>query len=239
MIKGLLFDYGGTIDTNGRHWANVIWEAYQAAGIMITYEQFLEAYTFGEKSLAINPIIKPHHIFSEVLHLKMEQQFLYLKLDVDFKTKITEIVGHCMKLVLTTVEDAKKSLDLLADRYPMVLVSNFYGNIQSVLTDFGLIGYFNDIVESAVVGVRKPNPAIYQLGVDRIGLEAAACVVIGDSFKKDITPAKEVGCKTIWLNVDGIEEDLVSAGNGAADIQINDFAVLPEALQKMSNAFSL
>ena len=45
--------------------------------------------------------------------------------------------------------------------YPMVLVSNFYGNINQVLKDAGIDGYFSRVIESAVVGVRKPNPAIH------------------------------------------------------------------------------
>lgn len=237
MVKGLLFDYGGTIDTNGRHWANVIWEAYQAASVATSFERFIEAYTFGEKALAINPIIKPYHTFSDVLRLKTEQQFSYLNLGDSWYSKIEEIVSHCMKLVLTTITEAKKTLNLLAEKFPMVLVSNFYGNIQSVLADFDLADYFNDIVESAVVGVRKPDPAIYQLGVDRIGLRAEECVVIGDSFKKDIIPARELGCKTIWLNVDGIQEDLAVVGNGGADVQIDDFIQLPEALQRINTQF--
>lgn len=236
MIKGLLFDYGGTIDTNGRHWANVIWEAYQATGIETSFEQFMEAYAFGEKSLAINPIIKPHHIFSDVLRLKIELQFSHLKLKDDWYPKIEEVVSRCMELVVATVSKAKKTLDELAGQYPMVLVSNFYGNIQSVLSDFGLAHYFEYIVESAVVGVRKPNPAIYQLGVDHIGFKAAECAVIGDSFKKDIIPAKEVGCKTIWLNVDGIQEDLSVVGNESADAQIGDFIELQEALRKINTS---
>ena len=28
-IKGIIFDYGGTIDTNSRHWAEVLWESMQ------------------------------------------------------------------------------------------------------------------------------------------------------------------------------------------------------------------
>ena len=34
-IDGIIFDYGGTLDTNGRHWANVLWEGYQHALIDI------------------------------------------------------------------------------------------------------------------------------------------------------------------------------------------------------------
>jgi putative hydrolase of the HAD superfamily len=91
----------------------------------------------------------------------------------------------------------------LAKKYKLVLVSNFYGNIQTILNDFNLMSYFADIIESSVVGVRKPNPAIYQLGVDAMGYNADQVLVVGDSFSKDMVPAKKVGCKAIWLKGEG------------------------------------
>lgn len=233
MIKGILIDYGGTIDTNGRHWANVIWEAYKKADIGLEKEQFLLAYAHGERSLAIHPIIKPYHTFSDVLQLKITQQFEFLKMDTRYKEKISEIAGTCMKEVIKTIAQAKPTLQILAEQYPMILVSNFYGNIGAVLHDLDIAHYFSDIIESAVVGVRKPNPAIYQLGVERIGFEAKECVVIGDSFKKDIIPGKEIGCSTVWINVEGLEEDFKGIGTTAADIQITDFAQLPITLNSL------
>ena len=59
-------------------------------------------------------------------------------------------------------------LDELHKRYPMALVSNFYGNIACVLREFGLEKFFLDIVESAVVGIRKPDPKIFTLGVEAL-----------------------------------------------------------------------
>ncbi|QNL48290.1 HAD family hydrolase [Olivibacter sp. SDN3] len=230
MVKGVLIDYGGTIDTNGRHWANVIWEAYKNTKLDVEKEQFLLAYAHGERSLAIQPIIKPFHTFDDVLRLKIAKQFDFLKLDEQYQDKIDEIASICMELVLKTINHAKPILEVLAERYPLVLVSNFYGNIHAVLNDLNIIHYFSDIVESAVVGVRKPNPEIYQLGVERIGLLAQDCVVVGDSFKKDIVPGKAIGCQTIWINVEGIEEDFNEAETTAADIQITDFDQIPAAL---------
>ena len=60
----------------------------------------------------------------------------------------------------------------LSEHYKLVLVSNFYGNIQTILKDLELFDFFSDIVESSVVGVRKPDPAIYRLGVEAMGLPA-------------------------------------------------------------------
>ena len=33
-VKGIIFDYGGTLDTGGDHWSEVIWDAWQKAGIV-------------------------------------------------------------------------------------------------------------------------------------------------------------------------------------------------------------
>ncbi|MFC6099046.1 HAD family hydrolase [Olivibacter domesticus] len=235
MLKGVLIDYGGTIDTNGRHWANVIWEAYMSVNVNVTKEQFMNAYAFGERALAINPIIKPYHTFKDVLCLKLEQQLEFLSLKGSTESdKIDKMVGYCMEIVRGTIKKAKPTLDIIHAQYPMVLVSNFYGNIQAVLRDLHIDHYFNGVVESAIVGVRKPNPEIYSLGVAEIGLLPQECVVIGDSFKKDILSGKEAGCKTLWLNVDGFIEDLEGAGAEIADIQITDFSQIPAALEKLN-----
>ena len=58
-VKGIIFDYGGTIDTNGIHWAEVIWEQYIKTSVNIGKELFRQAYVHGERTLAKNPIIEP------------------------------------------------------------------------------------------------------------------------------------------------------------------------------------
>ena len=103
-----------------------------------------------------------------------------------------------------------KTLDLLQENkqvlehlkqagYPMVLVSNFYGNINQVLKDAEIDGYFKEVIESAVVGVRKPNPAIFALGVCVLDLPASQVLVVGDTYGKDIIPAHKLGCHTLWI----------------------------------------
>ena len=75
-----------------------------------------------------------------------------------------------------------------------------------MLEEFGLDKYFKDIVESAVVGIRKPDHRIYLLGVEALGLKPEECVVVGDSFYKDIEPAKKAGCKAVWFKGEGWTE---------------------------------
>ena len=50
-----------------------------------------------------------------------------------------------------------------------------------------------------MVGVCKPNPRIFMLGVEALGLSPEQVAVVGDSMEKDILPARQAGCRTIWL----------------------------------------
>ena len=68
------------------------------------------------------------------------------------------------------------------------------------------------VVESAVVGIRKPDPRIFALGVEALGVPAENVLVVGDSYKKDIVPAESIGCQVAWLKGKGwtAEEDAVT-----------------------------
>lgn len=233
-IKGIIFDYGGTIDSNGKHWAEVLWDAYVDNGVPVSKEQFREAYVYAERYLATHAVIEPEDNFFDLLTKKVDLQIDFLVdklfLPAEGKTKGygLAISTQCYTFVKSLISKEKSLLDELKNRYPMVLVSNFYGNVQSVLSDFGLLDYFDDIIESAVVGVRKPDPAIFGLGVQSLDIPASSVVIIGDSYTKDIVPARSLGCHTIWLKGTGWEED---AEDATADLIIDDFIELKSAFQ--------
>lgn len=227
-IKGLIFDYGGTIDSNGLHWSEVIWKGYESECVVLDKDKFRDAYVFAERKLGKNPIIKPFHNFQDMLRIKMGIQFEWLK-EQDLLSKETDdnlsvrIADWCYNYAKRTISQARPLLLRFSQKYPMVLVSNFYGNIETVLKDFQLDTIFPKIIESAVVGIRKPDPRIFSLGVDALGLKAEETVVIGDSFDKDIIPAASLGCQTIWLKNIGWS---AYKGNESADEIISDFLEL-------------
>ncbi|MGE8426607.1 MAG: HAD family hydrolase [Sphingobacterium sp.] len=219
-IKGIIFDYGGTLDTNGGHWGAVIWSGYEKYQVPVNLNAFQEAYTYAERQMALQPIIKPQFNFLEVLEAKLNVQFDYLiaaGYDLD-RSLAHKIAFDGYSLAKNTVEQVKPLLNSLHEKYPIVMVSNFYGNLKSVLDDFGILSYFQAVVESAVVGVRKPDPAIYALGVTKIGLPAQEVLVVGDSYSKDMVPAKAVGCQTLWLKGQTWGEDTLQ-DTSAADQQ--------------------
>lgn len=244
-IKGIIFDYGGTLDTRGDHWSEVLWQGYEHFGIGVAadeevepgvsiYKQaFRDAYVYGERALAVNPIVTPDFHFEDILREKLILELNFLagkelletgKDDAEKQAKLGNDSDASSESLLLSLSDSEihqiavdmahyinaKTLDLLHENkqvlehlkeagYPMVLVSNFYGNINQVLKDAEIDGYFKDVIESAVVGVRKPNPAIFALGVCALDLPASQVLVVGDTYGKDIIPAHKLGCHTLWI----------------------------------------
>ena len=244
-IKGIIFDYGGTLDTRGDHWSEVLWQGYEhfdigvaddeevEPGVSISKQAFRDAYVYGERALAVNPIVTPDFHFEDILREKLILELHFLagkelletgKDDAEKQAKLGNDSDASSESLLLSLSDSEihqiavdmahyinaKTLDLLQENkqvlehlkqagYPMVLVSNFYGNINQVLKDAEIDGYFKEVIESAVVGVRKPNPAIFALGVCALDLPASQVLVVGDTYGKDIIPAHKLGCHTLWI----------------------------------------
>lgn len=237
-IKGIIFDYGGTLDTQGDHWSEVIWKAYLHFGlglsdtecedesmhVSINKKAFRDAYVYGERALAVNPIVTPDMPFWKVLEAKLNLQLSFLSerellptgkddaekqrllphpillSDEKLREKASQVAMYINDETNSLLTENKHVLEHLKQAgYPMVLVSNFYGNINQVLKDAGIDGYFGRVIESAVVGVRKPNPAIFALGVCALDLPASQVLVVGDTYSKDIMPAHQLGCHTLWI----------------------------------------
>ena len=205
MIKGYIFDYGGTLDTGGHHWGKVIWHAYERQQVPVSEAQFREAYVHGERTLGKNPIIQPDFTFRQTLEKKLQLQLEFLHQE-DY---LSPLLDDLYSRTQAETRKSREALLRLKEQYPIVLVSNFYGNIQTVLGEFGLDGVFSQIIESAVVGVRKPDPRIFSLGVEALGLKPDEVVVVGDSIDKDIVPARQAGCHTVWFRGEGWTDDPV------------------------------
>lgn len=219
-MKTLLFDYGGTLDTAARHWNYVLFDGFRAAEAVepqlakVVGTTWREAYVHGERALAKSPIIAPDDDFHTLLRKKVAIEVGYLRdkgvlsLDDAQTDRVVEAVAaHANSIAAAHAAESAKVLEALQARgYRFVLVTNFYGNIAAVLRGYGLAHFFPTIVESAVVGVRKPDAAIWQLGVDAAGVPASDCIAIGDSYGKDIVPARAVGCQTIWFKGEEWEE---------------------------------
>lgn len=228
-MKGLILDYGGTLDSDGMHWGKVIWHAYERCAIPVTETQYREAYVQTERRLGVENIIQPADTFHRTLAIKLAMQLQMLGVDTEryHKLLLDDIYGGVQQTMLRN----RGVLETLKTRQVrMVLVTNFYGNMNRVLQEMGIVHLFHEIIESAVVGIRKPDSRLYQLGVDALlpllpeGSTSRDITVVGDSMDKDIIPAKSIGCQTVWIKGEGWTDSVPD--NAAADHTIDNLTEL-------------
>ena len=205
MIKGILIDFGGTIDSDGIHWFDQFRDAYTLVSD-IPEPRLWDAYVHTERTLGRNPIIKPTDTVCKTLQTKIALQTEYLQSKGITITAQDTILDTCYNKVVKHISTVSKPT-LERIKLPKVLVTNFYGNMHTVLAEFGLAHLFKDVIESSVVGVRKPDPEIFRLGVKALGLEPQETVMIGDNYEKDIVPANSIGCHTILLSLQSDKGD--------------------------------
>ena len=209
--EAVIFDYGGTLDSDGMHWGKRIWHAYQKNGVPVDEPLFRDAYVHAERTLAKNPIIQGNDDFTETLRKKLTIELEYIQERIEGFDPDEWLDDILDTLIEATEESTNLSKEVMSEVFgdyvkkgKTILVSNFYGNVNAVLSQFGLHDSFSQVIESAVVGVRKPDPEIWRMGLRAIGVsDPSKALVIGDSYDKDIIPAHSIGCDTLWFMGEG------------------------------------
>lgn len=235
-MKAVLFDFGGTLDTDGIHWSEKYWEAYFSLRIPISKKEFEESYV-KTLTLCENEVHPEDSLFDTIKHQVM-LQLKYLQdkrvIPLGFNTsesgrKISEL---CYNDVQMNIDKSIALLKELKDKYLLGLVSNFHGNMKKVCEDFRLTDYFGVIIDSAVVGIRKPDPGIFRLAIDNLKTAPEETIVIGDSYDRDIVPSRALGCITVWLKGKSWKD---YNDDSAADFVVNSINGIPEVLYKIES----
>lgn len=122
-------------------------------------------------------------------------------------------------------------LELLRPRVKLGMITNGAPDIQREKIDKSrLAGYFDAILVSGEVGFGKPKAEIFRLAIDRLGVDEASAVMIGDSLNRDIAGAANVGIKSVWVNRAGAKD---TKGFPTPDAEVRDLAGLAELLEKI------
>jgi HAD superfamily hydrolase (TIGR01549 family) len=88
--------------------------------------------------------------------------------------------------------------------YHLVAISNRDGDLRPVLAAHRLDPYFAFTLSGGRAGVYKPNPEIFRIALNTLGVAAAATMAIGDSYDADIVGAQQVGITGVLLDPLGI-----------------------------------
>jgi putative hydrolase of the HAD superfamily len=83
------------------------------------------------------------------------------------------------------------------------VVSNSNGSVRALLDGAGLGAELDFVIDSALVGVEKPDPRIFHLGLERAGVAAHEAVYIGDLYSVDVLGSRAAGLGSILLDPRG------------------------------------
>jgi len=216
---------GGTLDGDGLHWLDRFAAAYRAAGVTVPFERLRAAFDEAERRAAIDDeiagaglrVMVQRHVSWQFAHLELTDARLATGVVDSFEQPIRDIAARNAAL-----------LDGLRRRgLRLGVVSNGCGNVGALCADLGYAASLSVVIDSRRVGIAKPDPHIYALAADALGLAPPAIMMVGDSFERDIAPAKAIGMQTAWLH--GGRE---CPDRGRVDLVLRSLADLPAALDQ-------
>jgi putative hydrolase of the HAD superfamily len=239
----VLFDLGNTLIYFDGAWKEVLPRAHRELtsrliemGFDLPLESFAEY--FGQRVIeaweernASNIEHSVEYILRQALH------------DFDVQDTPTERLRPAIDAMFTisqahwlVEEDTHAVLDRLRqDGYALGMISNASDNqdVQSLVDKAGIRDYFDQIIVSAVTGIRKPDPYIFRLALDHFKIAPERAVMVGDTLAADVRGAQNSGIASVWItrradNPDNhAHRDLVTA-----DAEIAALGELPDLLAR-------
>lgn len=128
-----------------------------------------------------------------------------------------------------------KILGELHRHVPLALCSNFSDSATALglLDEYGISAHLDAVVISEDVGVRKPASAIFEIVLDRLGIDASETLHVGDNLEADVGGGGRAGMRTGWLTrrVKSRGDCLASYEGALPTYEMEDIAEIVELLE--------
>jgi len=194
--SAVLFDFGGTLDADGLTWKERFHDLFAAEGVVIEPASFDPLFYAADDAL-VGAVPETFSLEETVCRVA----------DGVARALRPDDAGLGSRVGARFLDDARACfeanapiLDRLARRYRLGVVSNFYGNLATVCDNAQVRRYFGVIVDSARVGLSKPDPRIFRTAVEALGIDPGRAVMVGDSLARDMAGARAAGMAHIWLS---------------------------------------
>ena len=221
-IKHIFFDLDHTLwdfEANSKKTFSYI---FDKNGLEIKFNDFIEVY---------QPINHRYwKLFREDKVTKSQLRYGRLKeafQAIDFKS--TDELIHLLSEEYITYlanhnalfDNAIPVLKYLQPKYKMHIITNGFQEVQHrKLKNSNLLPFFDEIITSEKVGVKKPNPKIFEYALDITGAVNDQSVMIGDNFEADILGAKNMGMQVIFCKFNGeIATEAVSSVDNLLELK--------------------
>jgi putative hydrolase of the HAD superfamily len=205
-VRAVIFDAGNTLL---RMDYAIIAEQIGARGRPVTLAQVEEAELRAR--VRLDPHLAPGTVSTESRDTHGRYlRYLLEHLGITDEREIEAIArwrrGYNLPVGLWTRADPEALAAVRAVREAGLVagvISNSNGSVRSILEETGLAAHLQFIIDSAVVGVEKPDPRIFHLGLREAGVAADEAVYVGDIYSVDVLGARAAGLEGILLDPGG------------------------------------
>jgi HAD superfamily hydrolase (TIGR01509 family) len=217
-IETLLFDFGGTLDSDGVAWKERFHALYRVEGLELSVEAFAPAFYAADDALvgALAPSTDLRETVGALaanLETELARRGVGIgqgEIDV---ARGQRVASRFLTEMSAAFARNRPVLEALSERYRLGVVSNFYGNLEAACESSGLAPLFGVMTDSQRVGAEKPDPAIFQAALAALLAAPETTVMVGDSLRRDCEGARRSGMGFIWV----APKDVQAAERGSAD----------------------
>ena len=195
MNSAVLFDFGGTLDADGLSWKERFHRLFEAEGVAGDAARFDPVFYAADDAL-VGAVPRSLSLQDTVRRVA---DGVARALRPDDAALGSRVSARFLADAHACFEANAPVLERLARRYRLGIVSNFYGNLATVCDNAQVRRYFGVIVDSARVGLSKPDPRMFVTAVEVLGIEPGRAVMVGDSLARDMAGARAAGMAHIWL----------------------------------------
>ena len=205
LVTDVFFDLDHTLWDFERNSSLTFERILAEHGIQIPLEDFLRVYV--PTNLAFWKLYREEKITKEALrYQRLKTVFDQLRHPVSdevIHSLSSEYINH-LSSYTHLFPDTVAVLNYLRPRYRLHIITNGFQEIQEKkLKNSGIHHFFEHIVDSEMAGVKKPNPIIFELALDRAKVHPQKSLMIGVSLEAVILGAKSVGLHTLHFNAHG------------------------------------
>jgi putative hydrolase of the HAD superfamily len=208
--KHLFFDLDHTIwdfDKNAEETLHELYHTYKLHDLGLhSADQFIETYTQNNHQLWAD-----YHLGKITKQVLRETRFSKTFIDLGISP---ESIPHQFEDDYVNICPTKtnlfpkthETLSYLNNKYSMHVISNgFKESTEMKIHNNGLGIYFDNVIISEVVGINKPDKAIFEHALSLADAHVSESMMIGDSIEADIRGAQNFGMKAIYFNPEGKE----------------------------------
>ncbi len=195
MNSAVLFDFGGTLDADGVAWKERFHRHFADEGLPVEAARFDPIFYAADDAL-VGTVPETLSLDETVERVAAAVAAALRPGDSSLGRRVA---ARFLAEARACFEANAPVLERLARRHRLGVVSNFYGNLSTVCDNANVRRYFDVIVDSAQIGLLKPDPRIFLAAIETLGIEPARTIMVGDSLARDMAGARAAGLGHIWL----------------------------------------